>query len=112
MVITPYDKIFPEERKGKKTEDELADNASTHMPNLPNSELADVNDLKKKKITPETPAMRRLIFQFKHHTLPSFDEEPELRFVVPSSFAHCLRIQGCRWMSSSEIRFSGSSTRS
>lgn len=50
MVITPYDKIFLEERKGKKkkkTEDELAENASTHMPNLPNSELADVNDLKK-----------------------------------------------------------------
>lgn len=35
------------EKKKKKTEDELAENASTHMPNLPNSELADVNDLKK-----------------------------------------------------------------
>ena len=36
-----------EKEKKKKTEDELAENASTHMPNLPNSELADVNDLKK-----------------------------------------------------------------
>ena len=48
MVMTPYEKLSLRKKRKKKIEDELAENASTHMPNLPNSELADVNDLKKK----------------------------------------------------------------
>lgn len=37
-------------------------------------------------------------------------QEPEFRFVAWSSFTQCLTIQGCRGISSSVIRFSGSST--